>query len=135
MKKSFFSNILVIIFLFGGFSVLGQVRIKTNINKNNRKVVKKRHNNRAAVRIETNRHRTVINKPRRPRVIIKRPNYNRPGYFWREGYWKWNTFYSQYTWQKARWIKVKRDHYWVPGFWAITAGGFIWTEGYWELRL
>ena len=92
MKKSFFSKILVIIFLFGGFSVLGQVRIKTNINKNNRKVVKKRHNNRAAVRIETNRHRTVINKPRRPRVIIKRPNYNRPGYFWREGYWKWNTF-------------------------------------------
>ena len=92
------------------------------------------HNDRGGVRVKTNRHRTVVNKPNRPHVIVKRPTYNRHGYVWIEGYWKWNAFYGRYTWQKAGWIKVKRDHCWVPGFWEITAGGFFWIEGYWELE-
>ena len=75
-----------------------------------------------------------MKKPNRPNRIVKRPNYNRPGYVWMQGYWEWNAFYGRYTWQKARWIKAKRNHYWVPGFWEITAGGFFWIEGYWVLE-
>jgi len=89
--------------------------------------------NRGAVRVN-NRNRVVVNKPNRPRVIVSRPNYNRVGYVWTEGYWVWNNFYGQYTWQKAKWRKIKRNHYWVPGFWEITLGGFFWVEGYWELE-
>ena len=138
MKNSCFSKILVVIFLFGGLSVNAQVRIKTNTSKNNKNVVKttrsNHHNDRGGVRVKTNRHRVVVNKPNRPYVIVNRPTYNRPGYVWAEGYWEWNAFYGRYTWQQARWIKIKRNHYWIPGFWEITAGGFFWVRGYWELE-
>ena len=138
MKNSFFSKIIVIVFLFGGLSANGQVRVKINTNNNNRKAVVKTnrsnyHNDRRGVRTQTNRNRVVVNRPNRPHVIINRPTYNRPGYVWAEGYWEWNVFYGRYTWQQARWIKVKRNHYWVPGFWEITPGGFFWVGGYWEL--
>ena len=152
MKNSCFSKILVVIFFFGGLSVNvnAQVRIKTNTSKNNKNVVKKtrsnHHNdrggvrvktnryNRGGVRVKTNRNRVVGHKPNRPHVIVNRPIYNRPGYLWIEGYWEWNAFYGRYTWQQARWKKIKRNHYWVPGFWEITAGGFFWVAGYWELH-
>ena len=150
MKNTFFSKTLVIIFLFGGLSANAQVRVKTNTHNNNKKVVVKTntHNNNkkvvvktnrsnnyiGGVRVKTNKHRVVTNKPNRPHVIVNRPSYNRHGYIWREGYWKWNAFYGQYTWQKARWIKVQRNHYWVPGSWEIIPGGFFWIEGYWELE-
>jgi len=138
MKNSFFSKIIVIVFLFGGLSANGQVRVKINTNNNNRKAVVKTnrsnyHNDRRGVRTQTNRNRVVVNRPNRPHVIVNRPTYNRPGYVWVEGYWEWNVFYGRYTWQQARWIKVKRNHYWVPGFWEITPGGFFWVGGYWEL--
>ena len=132
MKKSFFSKILVLIFLLGGLSVNAQVRVKTN--KSSNKVVKTNrsnsynkgavrvknnktpnrvvrnnrsnyYNNRGVVRGKTNTNRVVVTKPNRPKRIITRPNYNRPGYFWQEGYWQWNDFYGRYTWQHARWIK------------------------------
>ena len=139
MKNSFFSKALVIIFLFGGLSANGQVRVKTNTSNNNKKVVVKtnrsnHHNDRGGVRIKTNRHRVVVNKPNRPHVVVNRPTYNRRGYVWVEGYWKWNAFFGRYTWQKERWIKIKRNHYWAPGFWEITPGGFFWIEGYWKLE-
>ena len=152
MKNSFFSKTLVIIFLFGGFSVNGQVKIKTDRSNKNKKVVVKtnrsNHDNRGGVRVKsnrfnyhndrrgvrTNRNRVVVSKPNRPKVIVNRPNYHRSGYHWAEGYWKWNSFYGQYTWQKAKWIKIKINHYWVPGFWEINPGGFFWVEGYWELE-
>ena len=143
MKNAFFSKTLIIIFLFGGLSANGQVRVNTN-NKNKTviKTNRSNHNNdrrgvynndRRGVRIKTNRNRVVVNRPNRPHVIVNRPTYNRPGYIWTEGYWEWNAFYGQYTWKQARWIKAKRNHYWVPGYWEITAGGFFWIEGYWEL--
>ena len=141
MKNSFFSKTLVIIFLFGGLSATGQVRVKTNSNKGSKNVVKNRsidhtidHNGRRNVRVKTNRHRVVVNKPNRSRVVVKHPTYKRPGYVWIEGYWEWNAFYGRYTWQQARWIKVKRNHYWVPGSWEVTAGGFFWIDGYWALE-
>ena len=153
MKNSFFSKTLVIIFLFGGLSANAQVRVKTNSNNNKKTVVKSNrsnynndrggvrvktnrsnHHNNRGVRVKTNRNRVVVSKPNRPKVIVNRPNYHRSGYHWAEGYWKWNSFYGQYTWQKARWIKIKRNHYWVPGFWEINPGGFFWIEGYWELE-
>ena len=148
MKNTFFSKILLLIFLLGGLSINAQVRVKTKTNsktvvktnrtKNNNKVRTKSnraevHNNRGGVRVKTNRNRVVMKRPNRPRVILTKPNYNRRGYIWVEGYWKWNAFFGQYTWQKARWKKVKRNHYWVPGFWEITPGGFFWVAGYWEL--
>ena len=150
MKNSCFSKILVVIFLFGGLFVTAQVRSKTNTSNNNKKIVKttrsnyhndrggvsvktNRHN-RGGVRIKTNRHRVIVNKPNRPHVTVNRPTYNRAGYVWAEGYWEWNIFYGRYIWQQARWIKIKRNHYWVPGFWEITAGGFFWIAGYWELE-
>ena len=161
MKKSFFSKILVLIFFLGGLSVNAQIRVKTN--KSSNKVVKTNrsnsynkgavrvknnktpnrvvrnnrsnyYNNRGVVRGKTNANRVVVTKPNRPKRIITRPNYNRPGYFWQEGYWQWNDFYGRYTWQHARWIKVKRNHYWVPGYWEISAAGFFWVAGYWELE-
>ena len=150
MKNSFFSKTLVIIFLFVGFSANAQVRVKTNNNKGSKNVVKNRsihhndrgtvrvktnhHNDRGTVRVKTNRHRVVAKKPSRSHVIVTHPTYKRSGYVWIEGYWEWNAFYGRYTWQQARWIKVKRNHFWVPGFWEITAGGFFWVEGYWELE-
>tara|TARA_B100001142_G_C14014350_1_gene531711 strand:- start:190 stop:645 length:456 start_codon:yes stop_codon:yes gene_type:complete len=150
MKNTFFNYTLIIIFLFVGFSVKGQVKIKTNKSDRNKVVVQpnhsnnssnsvrvktnKRNYNRGAVRVKKNRNRVVVSKPRRPGIIVKRPNYQRPGYVWVEGYWKWNAFYGHYIWQKARWIKIKRNHYWVPGFWEVAPGGFFWVEGYWELE-
>ena len=149
MKNTFFSKILVLILLFVGVSANSQVRVKTNkkqnnkvfvkTNTNNKKIgVKKNrsnyYNNRSGVRVKTNRNRVVVNKPNRPRVIVNRPNYKKRGYIWIEGYWQWNAFFGRYTWQKARWKKIKRNHYWVPGFWEITAGGFFWIEGYWVLE-
>ncbi|MAX05964.1 MAG: hypothetical protein CMD19_05960 [Flavobacteriales bacterium] len=139
MKNSFFSKILVVTFLFGGLSANAQVRVKTNTSNNNKKVVVKKdrsnyYNNRSRVRVKNNRNRVVVNKPNRPHRVIKRPTFNRPGYIWIEGYWKWNAFFGRYTWQKARWMKIKRNHYWVPGFWEITPGGFFWVKGYWQLE-
>ena len=162
MKNSFFSKILVLTFFLGGLSVNAQVRVKTNknpnkvvktnrstnyynkgavrvkTNKSNNRVVKTNrsnyYNNRGAVRVKNNRNRVVVTKPNRPKRILNRPNYIRPGYIWAEGYWQWNDFYGSYTWQQARWIKVKRNHYWVPGFWEINAGGFFWVAGYWALE-
>ena len=152
MKITFFSKILVIILLIGGLSANAQVRVKTNSSDNNKKIVVKTnrstHNNRAGVkvkrnrsnnnnrgvRVKTNRNRVVVSKPNRPKVIVNRPNYHRPGYYWADGHWQWNDFYGRYTWRQARWIKVKINHYWVPGFWEINPGGFFWVEGYWELE-
>jgi len=84
--------------------------------------------------VKTNRNRVVVSKPNRPRVIVNRPTYNRSGYVWVEGYWKWNVYYGEYTWQKASWKRIKRNHYWIPGFWEISPNGFFWIEGYWELE-
>ena len=138
MKNSFFSKALVIIFLFGGLSANAQVRVKTNNYRGNKNLVKtnrsNHHNDRTRVRVKNNRHRVVVNKPNRPHVTATLPTYNRPGYVWKEGYWTWNAFYDRYTWQQARWIKVKRNHYWSPGFWEITPGGFFWIEGYWRVE-
>ena len=90
MKITFFSKILIVIFLLGGISANAQVRVKTNRSNNKKKVVVKTnrntHHNRSGVREKTNRHRIVVNKPNRPRVIVNRPNYNRAGYIWIEGY-------------------------------------------------
>ena len=156
MKKPFFSQIILFTFLFAGLFANAQIRVKTN-NQTGKKniVVKKNRSNsynkgsvtvkknktkhpniydRGGVIVKSNRNRVVVNKPRKPRIIVKRPNYNRKGYIWVDGYWKWNTFYGQYTWQKARWVKVKRNHYWIPGFWEITPGGFFWVNGYWQLE-
>ena len=136
MKNSFFSKTLLIVFLFGGLSANAQIRIKTNTAKGKKTIIKNtrknNYNYRAGIRGKTNRYRVVANKPNRPKVIVKRPGYNKSGYVWSEGFWRWNAFYGRYTWQNARWIKVKRNHYWMPGYWGITAGGFFWTEGYWK---
>lgn len=153
MKNTFFSNILVVIFLFAGFCADSQVRVKTNTsNSNNKATVKKNqsnyynrsgkrvknknnyYNKGGGIRVKNNRNRIVINKPNRPLRVVKRPDFNRPGYIWIDGYWKWNAFFGRYTWHKARWIKVKPNHYWVPGYWEIGAGGFFWVEGFWEVQ-
>lgn len=139
MKKSFFSKTIAVVFLFSGFLGHAQVRIKTNTSKHNKKVIVKTNRstnnyNGGRGRVKTNRNRVVVNKPNIPHVISKRPNYNRYGYTWVEGYWMWNAFYGRYIWQKERWIKIKKNHCWVPGFWEITIGGFFWVEGYWALE-
>ena len=139
MQNIFFSKILVLIFLLGGLSANSQVRVKTNVERSNNKVVVKSNRSsktdrKPRVRVKHNRSRVVVKRPNRPTVVVNRPNYTRRGYIWVEGYWKWNPFYGQYTWQKARWKKIKRNHYWVPGFWEITPGGFFWVEGHWQLK-
>ena len=141
MKKTIFSKLLIVIFLVGGISTTAQVRVKTNRGNNKKKVVVKtnRHNNHnnhnnGRVRVKPNRNRVVVSKPNRPRVIVNRPTYNRAGYIWVTGFWKWNVYYGSYTWQKARWKRVKRNHMWVPGFWEISPRGFFWVEGYWALE-
>ena len=56
MKKSFFSKILVLIFLLGGLSVNAQIRVKTN--KSSNKVVKTNRSNsynKGAVRVKNNK--------------------------------------------------------------------------------
>lgn len=148
MKKTFFSKVILTIFIFWGCSASSQIRVKPNVTKSKANVVKKnrsnkyndrgqvkvnRNDNRRGVRAATNRNRVVVTKPNRPRNIVKRPNYNRPGYVWIEGYWQWNSFYNRYTWRHARWQKIKQNHYWVPGFWEITPNGFFWVAGYWAL--
>ena len=152
MKNSFFNITLIFSFLvFGCFSTNAQVRVKKNVksnkvnikagiknnrntNKRNKKVVVKNNAyNINGVRVKTNRNRVVVNRPNRPKVVRTRPNYNRPGYYWAPGFWKWNSFFGIYSWHKARWIKVKPNHYWVPGFWEASPGGFYWIEGYWEV--
>lgn len=136
MKNSFFSKALVLIFLFGGFSTNAQVRVKTNRIYNNKKDLTTKRSNlyNKRVRVKNNSSRIVFSKPNRPKVILNRPNFNRHGYIWINGCWKWNTFYGRYTWQKARWVKLKRNHFWVPGFWKINLGGFFWVKGYWQLE-
>ena len=139
MKNSFFSKILVVVFLLVGLSANSQVRVKTNKSNNNKTtIVKKQHknyySNKEGVRVKNNRYRSVVSKPKRPNRTVKRPNFNKPGYLWIEGYWKWNVFFGRYTWQKARWKKIKRNHCWVPGFWEINTRGFFWINGYWTLE-
>ena len=142
MKKTIFSKLLLIALFLVGVSASAQVRVKTNKGRTNKKVVVKtnrgnhsnHHSNRQNVRVKTNRNRVVVSKPNRPHVIVNRPTYNRAGYIWVAGFWKWNVYYGSYTWQKARWKRVKRNHMWVPGFWEISPGGFFWVEGYWALE-
>lgn len=142
MKKTIFSKILLISLFLVGVSASAQVRVKTNKGRTNKKVVVKtnrgnhsNHNNSMQnVRVKTNRNRVVVSKPNRPRVIVNRPTYNKAGYIWVTGFWKWNVYYGRYTWQKARWKRVKRNHIWVPGFWETSPRGFFWVEGYWALE-
>ena len=140
MKKLVFSKLLLIALFLVGVSATAQVRVKTNKVRTNKKIVVKNNrghhsnHNRQNVRVKTNRNRIVVSKPNRPKVIVNRPTYNRAGYIWAEGYWKWNVYYGSYTWQKARWKRVKKNHMWVPGFWEISPRGFFWVEGYWSLE-
>jgi hypothetical protein len=138
MKNSFFSKILIAVFLLGGLSVNSQVRVKKNRSNINKTTIVKKTNknfsNREAVRVKKNRSRSVVSKPNRPKNFVRRPAFNKPGFIWVEGYWKWNIFFARYTWQKARWIKIKRNHCWVPGFWEINTSGFFWIQGYWTLE-
>jgi hypothetical protein len=142
MKNSFFSMIIAVIFLFVGLSTNAQIRIKTNNTRSNNKIVKINKsknrvivkNKKNRVRVKNNNTRVVLNKPNRPRVKVRKPTFNRPGYFWAQGYWEWNSFYGRYFWKQARWIKQKRNHYWVPGFWEVNLAGFFWVQGYWELQ-
>ena len=132
--------------MFSVFSSDAQVRIRGNNIKGNKKMVVKStksnkynskrvvKNSKRVVTVKPNNKRVVLKKPNRPNRFIKRPNYKRAGYIWVEGYWVWNSFYGQYTWKQARWKKIKKNHYWVPGFWQITLGGFLWVEGYWEME-
>lgn len=138
MKNLFFSKILIFIFLFGGLTVNAQVKVKKNRgnNKQSIKINRSHHYNKKGVaRVSPNRKRVVVSKPNRPKVLLKRPNYNRHGYVWIEGHWKWSFLARRYIWKKARWKKIKRNHYWVPGFWGANSGGFFWVEGYWKLEI
>ena len=145
MQNSFFNKIFVVIFLLASFSIKAQVRVKGNNTIGNKKMVVKsnrsskyttnrvvKNTNRGKVKI--NRNRIITKKPNRPNRIVKRPSYKRPGYIWMDGYWQWNNFYGRYIWKQARWKKIKRNHYWIPGFWEITLGGFVWVQGYWALE-
>ena len=142
MKKTIFNKLLLIALFLVAVTASAQVRVKTNKGRTNMKAVVKtnrgnhsnHHNNRQNVRVKTNKNRVVVSKPNRPRVIVNRPTYNRSGYVWVEGYWKWNVYYGSYTWQNARWKRVKRNHMWVPGFWEISPRGFFWVDGYWALE-
>ena len=142
MKNSIFSKLFLISLLLLGISSYSQVKVKPNTtnkkvivknNRNNNKkvIVNNNRNNNKKVIVKTNR--VVVNKPNRPKVIVNRPNYNRPGYVWIEGYWKWNRFKRKYVWKKAKWKKIKRNHQWIPGYWHIAPNGFFWVEGYWQL--
>ena len=142
MKNSIFSKLFLITLLLLGTTSFGQVKVntnnnnkkvvvKTNTNNNKKVVVKTNTNNNKKVVVKTNR--VVVNKPNRPKIIVNRPTYNRPGYVWVEGHWKWNRFKRKYVWKKARWKKIKRNHQWVPGYWHITSNGFYWVEGYWQI--
>ena len=145
MKNSFFSKILVLIFLFTNFSIDAQVRIRgNNLKVNKKRVIQSDKSNKykpkrvvnkpkRAVMAKPNAQRIVLKKPTRPNRVIKRPNYKRSGYVWAEGHWIWNSFYGKYIWKQAGWKKIKKNHYWIPGFWQITLGGFIWVQGYWQL--
>ena len=121
MKNSIFSKLFLITLLLLGTTAFGQVKVNTN-NNNKKVVVKTNTNNNKKVVVKTNRG--VVNKPNRPKIIVNRPSYNRPGYVWVEGYWKWNRFKRKYVWKKARWKKIKRNHQWVPGYWHMTPSGF-----------
>ena len=136
MKKTIFSLSLLIGILLVSTTADCQVKVKTK-NRHTKKVHVKRnqhHNNHNGVVIKTNRNRVVRAKPNRPKVIVKRPNRLRSGYVWVEGYWKWNSYFGRYIWQKARWKRIKRGHHWVVGYWEETPNGFFWIEGCWALH-
>lgn len=133
MKKNFFGLLLLVAVLLVSTTAFSQVKVKTN-NRNAKKVHIKRaqtHNSHNRVIVKTNRNRVVKVKPNQPKVIVKRPNRIRPGYVWVEGYWKWNAYFREYIWQKARWKRIKRGHHWVAGYWEETPNGFFWIEGAW----
>ena len=121
MNHIIFSKFLFAsLFLCFSFSN-AQVKVKNNNKQNN-------------TRIKNNKKRVVISKPNRPRIIKKRPSYNRSGYVWIAGHWKWNWWKKRYVWKKGKWKRVKKNHFWVPGYWQETPNGFYWVEGYWQLR-
>jgi hypothetical protein len=133
MKKTIFSVFLLIGLFLASTTLQAQVKVKTN-KRHSKKVHVKRnvhHHQNQGVVVKTNRHRVVINKPNRPHIIVKHPTRLRSGYVWVEGFWKWNSYFGRYIWQKARWKLNKRGHHWVVGYWEVTPGGFFWVEGCW----
>ena len=75
-----------------------------------------------------NRNNIVRTKPNRP-VYIKKPTLNRKGYFWVNGYWKWNL--NTYIWMDGFWERERANFHWHEGYWEISPNGFFWIEGYW----
>jgi len=136
MKKTIFNLILLVGVFLVSTTAYCQVKVKTKKGYTKKVYVKKNHHNYNQNRIivKTNRNRVVVVKPNRPKVIVNRPNKLRSGYVWLEGYWKWNSYFGRYVWQKARWKRIKKGHHWVAGYWEETPNGFFWIEGCWALH-
>ena len=143
MKNPIFSLLFLVVFLLSSL-VDAQVRVKTNTGKTNKVVVKnKRTNNKVVVKSNKNkgvvvksnrgRDRVVVVKPNRPRVVVKRPAYQKRGYIWIDGYWKWSLFYGTYIWVDGRWERERRGYQWFPGYWEQSPAGYFWIEGYWGI--
>ena len=86
------------------------------------------HNSSVEVIKRPNRNNIIRNKPNRP-VYIKRPTLDRRGYFWINGYWKWNLY--TYVWMEGFWERDRANFHWHEGSWEVTSNGFFWIEGYW----
>ncbi|SVD90912.1 uncharacterized protein METZ01_LOCUS443766 [marine metagenome] len=132
MKKTLFSAILLTIASLISFVIPAQVVVKTNKNRDNKKVIVKKPYLNHGVRVKTNRNRVVVKKPNRPKVIVKHPNKVRRGHFWVDGYWKWSTLFNAYFWVDGFWKRNRNGYVWIPGFWEETPVGFFWVKGYWN---
>ena len=86
------------------------------------------HNSSVEVIKRPNRNNIIRNKPNRP-VYIKKPTLDRRGYFWINGYWKWNLY--TYVWMEGFWERERSNFHWHEGSWEVTTNGFFWIEGYW----
>ena len=86
------------------------------------------HNGSGKVTIRTNRNNIIRNKPNRP-VYVNKPTSNRRGYFWIDGYWRWNI--HTYIWVQGFWERERSNFHWHKGSWEATPNGFFWLEGYW----
>ena len=114
-----------------------QTNKNVNIKTNNRNTYNSHHANthsnqhsshNAEVIKRPNRNNIIRTKPNRP-VYIKKPTLDRRGYFWINGYWKWNLY--TYVWMEGFWERERSNFHWHEGSWEVTTNGFFWIEGYW----
>ncbi|MGS0896331.1 hypothetical protein ACVBGC_27920 [Burkholderia stagnalis] len=61
----------------------------------------------------------------------RRPSPPRPrGYFWTDGYWRWQR--GRYAWIPGRWVARRPGHRWTPGYWQHQGQAWSYIDGRWR---